>query len=166
MVTTEMMYELVRQLFTYDPVTGKLVRRITSSSRAVKGVEVGCKNRAGYLVVNITTKDGPRVYYVHRIIWLWMTGEWPMGVIDHKNRNTSDNRWDNLRDVSYSENLHNKHVEAGVYWAPRDKVWVATICVDGVKKHIGQSVDRDKAEAMYREVKAKHMPVIDHDRSL
>jgi len=58
-VTTKMMYELVRKMFDYDPETGNLVRRYTSSSRAQKGMIVGSKNMYGYLMVNITTVDGP-----------------------------------------------------------------------------------------------------------
>lgn len=162
MVTTKMMYELVRKMFDYDPETGNLVRRYTTSSRAQRGMVVGSKNRDGYLMVNITTADGPRLHYVHRIIWLWMTGAWPTGVIDHINRKPADNRWDNLRDVSYSENLHNQAVASGVYWAKRDKVWIASIEINGNKYHIGQSKDRAEAEEMYREVKNRYRPVDDH----
>lgn len=153
-----MMYKLVRELFDYAPDTGILTRRITTSSRAMKGMKVGCKNRDGYLLVNIKSPDGSRLHYVHRIIWLWMTGEWPLGVIDHIDRNPSNNKLENLRDVSYSTNLHNRHVESGVYWAARDKVWVATMQVNGVRVHIGQSKDRGKAEAMYTAEKIKLLP--------
>lgn len=159
---SEMMYKTVRALFDYNPITGHLVRRQTTSSRAQRGMLVGCINSAGYAVVNIDRK----VQYVHRIIWLWMTGDWPTGVVDHINGKRADNRWDNLRDVSYSENCHNKNVESGVYWAHRDQVWVACIQVNGDKTHIGQSKDREEAEAMYREVKKHYRPEQNNDHNL
>lgn len=165
MVTTKMMYELVRKLFDYNPETGVVTRKITTSSRAQAGAIVGSRNTQGYLMVNIKNTDGQRLYYVHRIIWLWMTGEWPT-CIDHINRNPSDNRWENLRDVSYSENTHNKPVTSGVYWANRDKVWVATIQVKGNKYYVGQSKDRSEAEAMYREAKKQYVPDMHHDNHL
>jgi len=37
-----------------------------------------------------------------------MTGEWPKYQVDHINREQSDNRWSNLRDVPQIVNLQNK----------------------------------------------------------
>jgi len=147
-------YDEVRKLFDYTPETGKLVRKLTTSSRAICGQEVGCRNTSGYLVVRI----GPTLYYVHRLIWLWMTGDWPAESIDHINRNPADNRWENLRDVSCSDNCHNREVTSGVYWAHRDKVWVASISYQGVKTHIGQHKDRAVAERMYADHKKRYIP--------
>lgn len=154
MGSVEITYDEVRKLFDYDPETGKMIRKITTSSRAQRGYTAGCKNASGYLVVRI----GKTLYYVHRLIWLWMTGTWPVMSIDHINRNPSDNRWENLRDVSYSDNAHNKEPASGVYWAPRDKVWVATLQYQGVKTHIGQHKDRTTAERMYAEHKKRYVP--------
>lgn len=141
-------------MFDYNPATGQLVRRYTTSSRAQRGDLVGCKNALGYLVVRI----GPKLYLCHRIIWLWMTGDWPAADVDHINRDRRDNRWDNLRDVTRSVNLHNKQIDSGCYWAARDAVWVAAIQVAGVKTHIGQHKDRDVAEAMYAKAKQEYLP--------
>lgn len=150
----EMTYELCRKLFTYDPATGRMARNYTTSSRAIKGQLVGCKNAHGYLVVRV----GDTLYYVHRLAWLWMTGEWPSHTIDHINRDPSDNRWENLRDVTHSDNHHNRHGVSGVYWAARDKVWVASIAYMGVKTHIGQHKDRAIAEKMYADHKQRFLP--------
>lgn len=154
MGSVEITYDEVRRLFDYDPATGKLTRKVTTSSRAQKGYVVGCKNSSGYLVVRI----GKTLYYVHRLIWLWMTGSWPAMSIDHINRNASDNRWENLRDVIYSDNAHNRAVDSGVYWSHRDEVWVATISYQGARKHIGQHKDRETAERMYADYKKRYIP--------
>lgn len=47
-------------------------------------------------------------YYEHRIIWLWVVGEWPDNQIDHINHNGMDNRWENLRLVDTLENSKNR----------------------------------------------------------
>lgn len=47
-------------------------------------------------------------YYVHRIIWELHHGEIPSGLqIDHKDRNPTNNRIENLRLVTPSENVLN-----------------------------------------------------------
>lgn len=37
-----------------------------------------------------------------------MTGDWPTQEVDHINRNKTDNRWYNLRDVPRSVNQKNR----------------------------------------------------------
>jgi hypothetical protein len=149
-----MNYDYLHKLFSYDPETGLVTRKITTSSRAIKGMTVGCKNAAGYLVVNINYK----VEYLHRVIYCMMTGAEPAMTIDHVNEVPWDNRWENLRHVSSSANCHNRSVDSGVYFAKRDKVWVASITVAGVKKHIGSSKVKAAAERMYRHAKLAQLP--------
>lgn len=48
-----------------------------------------------------------RTISLHRLIWLEHYGVWPKGVIDHINGDSLDNRIENLRDVSASENSRN-----------------------------------------------------------
>ena len=49
-------------------------------------------------------------YLGHRLAWYLHTGDWPEGEIDHINRDPGDNRWENLRDVSRSDNMLNAKV--------------------------------------------------------
>lgn len=97
-------------LFAYDSVTGIITR---------EGKPVGSKNREGYLLVQA---NKIRVC-CHRLAWRLHYGEWPVNEIDHINRNPSDNRIENLRDVTASENLQNRRVmknneagETGVFF--------------------------------------------------
>jgi hypothetical protein len=54
------------------------------------------------------------MYLEHRVIWLWVTGEWPLHGIDHIDGVKDNNRWANLRDVSPSVNSQNtKRAKAG-----------------------------------------------------
>ena len=141
-------------LFDYNPETGVMRRKVSVSSRAQRGYAVGCENTAGYLVVRYSGK----LQYVHRLVWLHVYGVWPVAEIDHIDGNRRNNKLCNLREVTRSQNLHNKEVSSGVYWSHRDKVWVATIQVAGVKKYLGQSKVKKVAELLYRVEKLKQLP--------
>jgi hypothetical protein len=47
-------------------------------------------------------------YYSSRLAWLYMTGEWPKDQIDHINRIKDDDRWENLREATQSQNSFNR----------------------------------------------------------
>ena len=94
--------ELLRAL-RYEPDTGLFYRR---ESRGCKkaGSPSGWKVTRGYVCVGV----GAMQFTAHRLAWLYMTGAWPLGVIDHINGDTSDNRWANLRDVPHAVNCENQ----------------------------------------------------------
>lgn len=85
--------------FSYDPITGKLVNKRTSK-------EVTSVFSTGYLRVNIRVGGRKISIPAHRVCWLIQTGKWPT-MVDHINRIRSDNRWDNLREATFSENSAN-----------------------------------------------------------
>jgi len=47
-------------------------------------------------------------FAVHRVVWAVVRGEWPNGIIDHINRDTTDNSVANLRIVTHGGNAKNK----------------------------------------------------------
>lgn len=94
--------ERLREALTYDPATGVFSWR-QSPRRGYSGNVAGCVNGEGYIVIGL---DG-LMHGAHRLAWLYMTGAWPERGIDHRNRQRDDNRWDNLRLASESENARN-----------------------------------------------------------
>lgn len=64
--------EKLRLLVSYDPATGEC-RWLQSRGKGRAGQLVGCMNSRGYLVTRIDGKN----YKLHRLIWLWVHGEWP-----------------------------------------------------------------------------------------
>ncbi len=100
----ELTQAYLRELFDYDPETGNLIRKVSRGNRAKAGAVAGCLNTWGYLV----TKIDKKLYQNQRLIWLWVHGEWPKGVIDHINHNSSDNSLANLRDVQVVVNAQNR----------------------------------------------------------
>jgi len=131
----------VRELFDYR--NGELIRKTRPAMRTNIGDIVGC-NSNGYSLVAIDNKT----YKVHRVIWLWHHGYLPEHGIDHINRNRSDNKIENLREVSHVCNMRNTGTPKnnisgvkGVYWSNQRKKWVAQITVSDRHINIGGSTD-------------------------
>jgi hypothetical protein len=93
----------LKEVLDYSPETGSFIRKIKQSG-VRQGAISGSLSTDGYLITSIDQKP----YKCHRLAWLYMTGKWPIGYIDHINGNRSDNRFANLRDVPPSENVHNQ----------------------------------------------------------
>lgn len=116
----------LKEVLHYEPSTGVFTRYARRSC--------GCQTEQGYIVLGV----GQKVYYAHRLAWLYMTGSWPLGEIDHKNRIRNDNRWDNLREASRLTNEHNKERPWAIpHISYQAKAWVVRI---GRKKYVGRFV--------------------------
>ncbi len=116
--------EYLKSIFYYCPGTGYLYRdgkragyRFSSADNTYRSIQIKGKS-----------------YREHRVIWLYVYGEWPKGCIDHIDGNRSNNRVSNLRDVSYLENQKNRKLNAnnssgmpGVTWNKPSKSWRVSI---------------------------------------
>jgi hypothetical protein len=91
----------LRSVLNYDPRTGVFRWAERPSPRVRVGDVAGTVNGHGYLNIGF---DG-RTYKAHRLAWLYVHGEWPVGQIDHRNGDRTDNRLANLRVVTNAENL-------------------------------------------------------------
>lgn len=100
-----MTQEYLKSILDYNPDTGEF-RWKRSKIRAVKGAMAGYFRRDGYLEIHIDTKR----CLGHRLAFLFMLGRWPNHLVDHINRDPSDNRWCNLRESNYAQNGANSRV--------------------------------------------------------
>ncbi len=94
--------EYLRKRYNYHP-DGYLTYRVRCGRRGLVGNRVGAPNGDGYLCCKINYKS----YKVHRLIYIWHYGE-IQNVVDHINNNITDNRIENLRDISIGDNNRNK----------------------------------------------------------
>lgn len=150
--------ERARELFSYDPETGHLVRILKTSPHIKMNTQVTCKDRHGYLFVSADHRQ----YRVHRLVWLMMTGEWPTADVDHINMVRDDNRWVNLRAATRSQNMANSRVRPsedpnkskGIVRTSCDG-WQVTITKDGRTRCFGTFGNKETAEQVYREESAR-----------
>jgi hypothetical protein len=145
MITHERLLEVLR----YEPETGHFFWTDLAPWK-VAGKKAGTLSGYGYTIIFI---DRVR-YRAARLAWFYMKGEWPTHVIDHENLIRSDDRWENLRPATISQNGGNSRVRSrnlcglkGVT-AHRNK-WVARIMRDGKALHLGLFETAEEAHRAY-----------------
>lgn len=106
---------------------------------AIKGKPAGTKS-SGYIHITHNYK----IYSAHRLAWFFVNGAWPKDMIDHLNRDKSDNRIENLRQATNQINQRNTKISSkntsghrGVYWHKGRNKWYASIRVDDKQVHLG-----------------------------
>lgn len=133
--------EQIRERINYNPETGIITWRTIKGTKTKVGQIAGNVHAAGYTRVRIDDV----MYKAHRLAWVWMTGNWPSGIVDHINRNNADNRFCNLRVVTHKQNIENNNGQGyrsrsgvkGVYWHNQSKKWRSQICHFQKVIHIG-----------------------------
>lgn len=119
-------------------------------------VKIG--ERAGYLKKDdnyILIRVNKHHYYLHKIIYLWHTGIYPE-FLDHKDRNRSNCRIENLRESSRRENNCNRcsakgstSKYLGVHLKSGRMVWCASIRVNRKLMHIKNTISQEEAALAY-----------------
>lgn len=150
--------ERARNLFSYDLETGELRWKVNKGI-AKKGEIAGTMRPDGY---RQSSADG-RVYLTHRLIWLFVTGKFPINEIDHVNGDKTDNRFENLRDVNRVINTENqrnsvtgsKSGKLGVHWNSRSNKFIARIKVNKKSFHLGTYTSPEEAHAAYLTAKRR-----------
>jgi len=147
--------ERVRELFDYRE-DGELIWRVSLRGGVKTGDVAGCLRKDGYKCTRI---DGKR-YLNHRLIFLYHRSYFPENQVDHVDRNSSNNRIENLREVGQTCNSRNSKVRedstskvTGVGWHVRAGRWCASIKVPKRQLHLGSF--RDFIEAVAHRLAAE-----------
>lgn len=152
--------EELRSLVVYDPATGVFtwLPRAGHASWNTKyaGKPAGFDWRVGRLTYrSIRIYDWP--FLAHRLAWLYMTGEWPAHGIDHRDLDGLNNRWNNLRLATKTENGANTRA------TKRNRLGLKGVCAaagsggrfrasigaGGKQKHLGTFDNPEDAHAAY-----------------
>ena len=145
-----------KRIYNYDPETGAITWRVAKRGRPI-GSSAGSVGVMGYRLVRVLDKK----MLAGRVAWLLATGSWPDGVISRKNGDSSDDRFENLRDLSKSESQqnyakprNNTSGHVGVCWDKRDSQWMAQIWHNGRIHKLGRFSDKEDAVRAYAAGKA------------
>lgn len=166
--------EYLLKRFFYSPEDGLLRwRQVTLDTHKrphwwndmYAGKVVGCPNPDGHLAVHL---DHQR-FLVSRIIWKMVTGNEPLVLIDHRDRNPQNNIFSNLREATNSQNTSNSALniknttgfKGAFYSEPmvngkRYPRWQSKIMVNGKVIHLGSFKTGEEAAAAYQAAALKH----------
>lgn len=144
------------KVFNYS--NGKLYWKIKSSYRLNIGDEAGYLKSSGYVAIAYAGK----VYRAHRLIYLMFNGVIPK-TLDHINGNRSDNRIENLREATDSQNQHNRKVNSknptkckNVRWIARIKRYWVALNVNKQCISLGYFKDLELADLVAQEARNKY----------
>lgn len=157
----ELTQEQVQELFDYDSDNGWLIRKKDEYGRVVNR-PCGIKpNGNGYGSVRINDK----MYRTHRVIWLLVHGYMPEREVDHIDRDKMNNRIENLRPATPTENSHNHGLQRnnssgypGVHFHKHANKYVARITLNGKKISLGYYATAEEAFRAYQLAKIKYHP--------
>lgn len=153
----ELTHEELLSLLYYCSESGIFTWISDRGNQINKGNEAGGVNQEGYIEIKLFQ----RRYKAHRLAWFYMTGKWPE-VIDHINRERSDNRFCNLRECSVQQNSCNTGMShrntsgyRGVSKHKQSGKWKVDVKVNGRKLFFGLYEDIELAGLVAEEARAK-----------
>lgn len=149
----------LKEVLDYDPSTGIF--------RWKPGREKHLKARAGKVAGSQTTSyvmiciDGNYIG-AHRLAWMYVHESQPKGCIDHINGLCTDNRIDNLRDVTHHQNTLNRKLSKrnssgvhGVDYHRASKKWRARVTFKSAQ-HYSLHDTEEEAIAGVKALREKH----------
>lgn len=147
----------LKELFEYHE-DGYLIWKVDAGSNKLIGKKAGSQDKRGRQSIRI----GGKGYLTYRLIFLYHRGYLPE-VVDHIDRDPTNNKIENLRAATQRQNLWNtikkptgkQSKYRGVGWHKRDKLWYARIRIEGKRKTLGYFKDELDAAKAYQEAAKK-----------
>lgn len=160
--------EKIRDKLRYDLESGKVIWTKPSGSKIKPGREAGAVvKRRGGMFYRLMTLDGEnrinRTFLVHHIAYYLHTGSWPPSLIDHRDRDGTNNKWSNLRLADDNQSAQNrgqrrdnKTGTTGVLYQKRDKLYIAYISVNKKFIRLGYHKTLESAVAARKAAERKY----------
>jgi hypothetical protein len=148
----------LKEILDYNPETGIFTWLNVAVNRRVKNGDIaGYQRKDGYKEIVIRGKQ----YLSHILAYFYITGNFPIDMIDHINNIKNDNRWINLRDADNSKNKSNSKIYKnsstgikGVYKITNR--WRAIVTCKNKRHDLGYFDTAQEASVAY-EQKAKEL---------
>ncbi len=151
---SEKLLEEIKKVFVYDPNTGDLFREFRLRRKRVGTISTDKHYQVKYKNI---------MYQKTQIIWVIMVGRFPYGLVDHIDRDGLNDKWDNLREATFSQNRINSNIwknnTSGMKGVSYHKVtgkWQAKITKDYKQIHLGLFKTPEEAQNA-RNVKASEL---------
>lgn len=152
--------QYIKEYFTYsEEHKGLIYKKITGATTRNKlGQKAGGIHPLyGYIAIKIRG----RAFRAHRLVFLLHHGRWPSGELDHINGNNADNRIENLRESTRSQNCANrktwtkKNKYKGVCFFKSRNQWRSYIRINKKEHELGFSDTEELAAKSYDEAAIK-----------
>ena len=147
--------EMLHNLFEYRD--GHIYYKV-SKGRCKDGSKAGTyrpHDKAYQVIIN------GKHYLTHRIVFMMQNGYLPE-FVDHIDGNRSNNKIENLREATHSQNAQNAKVRKdatsgvkGVSWSKVDKVWRVRVQANGKRTDFGGYEDLELADLVATEARDK-----------
>lgn len=148
--------EFLNEIFEHKQ--GGIYWKTKTHKTIVIGKKAGRRRPDGYMAVGI----GGKIYKVHRIIFMMHHGYFPQ-TVDHINGIKDDNRIENLRAATFSENCLNRGLRPdneakakGIRWCKNSKAWMVRVTVNKIRMFFGYHKDFELAELVAIEARDKY----------
>lgn len=119
---------------------------------------IGTLNK-GYMNYNI---DG-KLYFLHRLAFLYIEGQFPDHHVDHINNIKTDNAWVNLRTSTHQQNMMNRKIQLnntsgykGVYFDKRCSKWHVRLGLNNKRISLGYFNCKHEAAKVYNKAALKY----------
>ena len=139
----------------FDYKNGNLYWKVSRSNRIKVGQLAGTYPKDKRPRVNI----GSKIELIHRIIFA-MHHDYIPKYVDHIDGNSLNNKIENLREATFSENVQNSKLRKdnksgikGLHWNKERKKWDATICKNKQKIFVGRYKDIEQAKLAINEAR-------------
>lgn len=115
-------------------------------------------DKDGYLKVRLSRDSKGKNFFVHQLVAIAFLNHKPCGmklVVDHIDRDRTNNNLTNLRIVTNRENTNQKHIKSsskytGVCWSKRKKKWTSQIVINKKLIYLGSFQDEYEAHLAYQ----------------
>ena len=138
---------LIQRGYVYNPESGLVYNRF--------GKLISIKNvNNGYLMFGTSINNKHFTVSIHQFAWYCVYKEC-VKMIDHINRNKTDNKITNLRSVTRNQNMWNLNCKGYTYHKKSNK-WQAQILIYRKFKYLGLFKTEEEARNAYLAAKEKY----------